>query len=133
MKKLKNVDPQYRLYCLTNMYLSGIQKGIQTAHVVSNMANNFSNDTIFRDWASFDKTIIVLNGGNCKSLHAFEDVISNGGHDFPYDWFNEDEESLNGAVTAVGIILPASVYLGKSKNKVHKKIYSFIKDLPLAV
>jgi hypothetical protein len=133
MKAAKKTEalPKYRLYCLTNMYLSSIQKGIQTAHVVGELAKKFGPLNTFQDWAEFDKTIIVLNGGNSHSLALFGDILWNQ-DEFLCAEFCEDLQSLNGALTAVGVVLPEEVYSGKSRNKNAKKIYNWIKDLPLA-
>lgn len=137
MKSKKNKvveNPAYRLYSLTNMYLSSIQKGIQTAHVVASMASGESGkNPDFNTWATTDRTIIVLNGGNSKSLFDFVCVLDEYAEKYAWDMFHEDHDSLNGALTAVGIVLPRKVYEGKSKNKADKAIYSYIKDLPLAV
>lgn len=114
----ENTNPgnQYRFYSFTNMYLSSIQKGIQTAHAVSEMSKtvyptNIANDA-YSNWAKFDKTIIVLNGGNQAMLQMLYDFAVPFGKrfDLPVVKFHEDEQSLNGALTAVGIILPSCWY-----------------------
>lgn len=114
----ENTNPgnQYRFYSFTNMYLSSIQKGIQTAHAVSEMSKtvyptNIANDA-YSNWAKFDKTIIVLNGGNQAMLQMVYDFAVPFGKrfDLPVVKFHEDEQSLNGALTAVGIVLPSSWY-----------------------
>jgi len=116
-------ENNYRLYCFTNMYLSAIQKGIQTAHVVSDISQYKQMNNVYVEWASSDKTIVVLEGGNQKNLLSIalsieefnNDLHLNNLQQFPYALFREDEDSLNDAVTAVGIILPESVYsLAKS-------------------
>lgn len=109
----------YRLYSFTNMYLSSIQKGIQTAHIVSDMSALWCDNgpdpivkKVFDDWADIDKTIIVLNGGNQKSLEEIYVCLELFGyeHSLPTARFYEDQESLGGALTAVGIILPIEIY-----------------------
>jgi len=111
-----------RLYSFVNMYLSGKQQGIQTAHVVSEMAmaeQTTKVSTIFNEWAKNHKTIIMLNGGNCASLegiydHIWEfvnsDVFERHDCNIPMSVFYEDEQSLNGAPTAVGVVLPEWLY-----------------------
>ena len=103
------MNKNYRAYILTNYYLSQLQCGLQSAHVISEMA--MKKHKHFKQWATDDKTIIILNGGNSAQLAQFEtfcktDVNNN------YCWaaFREDEMSLNGALTAVGIILPDNIY-----------------------
>ena len=85
-----------RLYTLTNVYLSSIQKGIQSAHLAVDLVRKYDQkipqalppykDGIFsdkddistkvRDWADNHKTMIVLNSGNSAMLgnlqRAFE-------------------------------------------------------------
>lgn len=69
----------YRLYTFMNFYLSSIQMGIQSAHIVSEMFTmypqgkthnvsiyglaNANAHFVLNKWAADDKTIIVLNGG----------------------------------------------------------------------
>ena len=122
----------YRLYCLTNMYLSSLQKGLQTAHVVGELALN-STDDLFTEWAEKDKTIIVLNGGNSASLEAFEEFLSTSECVWPWAAFREDEQSLNGAITAVGVIVPESVYKNTSEDVVDMVLASKLQALDLAV
>jgi hypothetical protein len=143
------------------MYLSDIQRGIQTAHVVSEMAFQERNEidvTVFTEWAADHKTIIVLNGGNCASLKGIRDHIteffSNGYLSkcfrfsescIPMASFYEDEQSLNGALTAVGIILPNWLYdeekamkiMRVSKRGTHDamcilEFIAWLKSFPLA-
>lgn len=122
----------YRLYVLTNMYLSSIQKGIQTAHVVGELFIQPHDDTgISHYWARNNKTIIVLNGGNHLSLLRMYTHFQLS--TYTCALFREDENSLRNAVTAIGIILPENVWSGKSKNRTNRKIYNMIKDLPLAI
>lgn len=110
---------KYRLYCLTNYYLSSLQKGLQTAHVVSELANravaNSAVKKVFESWASDDRTIIILNGGNSAKLQSFQRFLVDSNCPWPWAAFSEDEASLGGAMTAVGVILPESVYTNSSE------------------
>lgn len=106
---------EYRFYSFTNMYLSSIQKGIQTGHAISEMSiEDYFHDgnKTYKTWANKDKTVIVLNGGNQAMLFDLYNLVKMFGekHGLPYTKFHEDKQSLNGALTAVGIILPKSVY-----------------------
>jgi hypothetical protein len=102
------------LYSFVNNYLSQIQKGIQTAHMVSELHTWYQHrfgelacDVM--DWGILDKTIIVLNGGNNDSLTTIYDrIFTNAANVGSYPWsaFYEDKESLNGMLTCVGILLP---------------------------
>ena len=100
-----------RFYSACNMYLSSIQQGIQTAHCVSEMLMKpFSEQRYqIQDWALNHKTIICLNGGNNKSLSDFYDLIRYQSQ-FPVAKFHEDEQSMAGMLTCVGIIVPEKIY-----------------------
>lgn len=92
------------------MYISHIQKGIQTAHVVSEISSKYkSTQTAYDEWALNHKTIIVLNGGYGANLYTIEEQFAEL-NQFPFASFNESQEALGGAITAVGIILPEWVY-----------------------
>lgn len=128
-----------RAYFFANSWLSGIQKGLQAAHVVAEMANSAStvaswpreaqdtepertaaSDDYF-DWATSHKTILVLEGGSHDDLKEICALLDTKDNPFSWTSFSEDEESLNGAMTCVGIILPERIYEAASvlrKNKI---------------
>lgn len=137
-----------RLYSLTNYYLSSLQKGIQTAHLVSELSRldregalgkgKHSASAVFRSWADDHKTVIVLNGGNSARLRYFHNALITSldqktrvADCFPVVHFCEDADSLDGAWTAVGVILPQSVYSAADKDSDH--VIDQILNLPLAV
>jgi len=127
-----------RLYCVTNYYLSSLQKGLQTAHVVGELAHKEHNDEftrrakkLFRQWTDVDKTIIMLNGGNNAGIQAWRDYFNHFSDNYPTAYFCEDEASLGGAYTAAGIILPSDVYTGKGVGN-EIELYEKLSVLPLA-
>lgn len=125
-------DKKYRLYCLTNYYLSSLQKGLQTAHVVSELS--LTRKKVYTDWAEQDRTIIILNGGNCANLTEFSTWLADNVSKWPWAAFHEDEDSLNDAITAVGIILPASVYTGiAGANSTDYTLFTKLQQLALAI
>lgn len=109
-----------RLYSFVNYYLSPLQHGLQTAHCVSDMANHVAEHkgedhgaySMFHKWARDDKTIIICSGGNCETLENVHATLSDFGLEFgmPCVKFYEDKASLNGALTATAILVPAQVY-----------------------
>lgn len=115
-----------RLYTFCNYYLSSLQQGLQTAHVVHELfnkydVNQFSSSTDesayslerelqLRDWSQNHKTIVILNGGNCQTLTDLVQFLHSMQNPFPYTGFCEDGESLNFALTCVGIVLPERIY-----------------------
>lgn len=96
-----------KLFSFTNNFLSDIQKGIQTAHLVVEMAVEYlpRRSKLFVEWYRFHKTIVVFNGGNHRDLMELYKFFKKIGK-YPFGFFNEDNESLRGAFTAVGIVLP---------------------------
>jgi hypothetical protein len=102
-----------RLYTFTNPYLSSISHGIQTAHVVAELfakTHLYQTQLELYNWARHHKTIIVLNGGINQQLRELWDMMELCDHSYPYAKFNEDDASLGGVLTCVGIVLPASIY-----------------------
>ena len=113
-----------RLYSFCNFYISQIQGGIQTAHLVHELFNKYGtvdNSKGFSQldkWSRNHKTIIVLNGGPNeylrsrwmmfqRELSAVEDEIK---CKLPWSSFNEDEFSLGGVMTCVGVVLPECIF-----------------------
>lgn len=109
--------PPYRGYFFGNVYLSQIQHGIQAAHVVTRMfaihgqEKKSKESEILYEWAK-NPTKILLNGGTQKNLLRIHHVIANvcKSLNFPYALFNEDEDSLNQAVTSVGVVVPTEIF-----------------------
>lgn len=108
-----------RLYSFTNYYLSSIQGGIQTAHVVHELflkypdhgqVERLAADDMLGLWASNHKTIVVLNGGNSADLEAIAMLFDEDHNPYPWESFCEDEASLNQASTCVGIVVPDLIY-----------------------
>jgi hypothetical protein len=145
---MKRKNPNYRFYSFTNMYLSSIQKGIQTAHVMAQLFIESPQD--FSDWArSAEPTIIVLNGGhsyeivdlyyklyNTFDYHRYGGVKENELlPTIPVSIFYESDAALASAATAVGLIIPESVWNPKIKRrtKLEKAIYSIISKYSLAI
>ena len=103
----------YRLYSFVNFYLSSIQQGVQTAHLVANMFTDpwqtDAQKTILHEWAKKDKTLIILNGG--ASVDILEKIARlTLEREFPTGSFAEDADSLTGLVTCCGIVLPERVW-----------------------
>lgn len=103
-----------RCYHFCHVYLSDIQKGIQSAHAQMelfvkypfNPCNNQSIDLY--EWATHHKTMICLNGGNSASLIKTKNLLE--GCSYPWSVFYEDEDSLNSTITNVAIVLPERIY-----------------------
>lgn len=104
-----------RAYFFGNMYLSSIQQGIQAAHVTHELFSKYTSiapvsDFLF-DWASHPhKTIVLLNGGYGDNLRELIHRFDTRENPYPWTFFNEGEDSLDGALTCVGIVLPEKIY-----------------------
>lgn len=117
-------DQNHRLYTFTaNLYLSPLQCGLQSAHVVGNIAATMDHlelanfDSIrtsqaFHDWAHLDKTIIICAATNHAGVEACWAEIEriNTALLLPAAIFHEDEDSMNGMATACGVVVPAKYW-----------------------
>lgn len=120
-----------------SLHLNNLQAGLQTGHLISDMFMKYDSKCKkgkdLREWASNHKTIIILEGGNCLKLEENYEILkifSKQLH-LPIAKFNEDE-SLNGALTCVGIITPTGLeYYENSPNSAHYKLLNFLKSQKL--
>lgn len=106
-----------RFYGFGNYYLSSLQQGLQSAHVIGELftQNEFGSHKSNQvyEWAKNHKTMVLLNGGNSLALQELFDTFKGyeeRGMHIPFAKFHEDEQSLGGALTYVGIIVPAEYY-----------------------
>lgn len=101
---------KYRLYTFCNYYLSSIQQGIQSLHVAVELSisNDKKTKIAYQNWANKEKAVIVLNGGNSARLASI--FVELGGFGYPSQFFKEDRDSLNGALTCVGVLVPDCVW-----------------------
>lgn len=124
---------EYRFYGFGNYYLSSLQQGLQSAHCISDMFLKYqkkkAKKEIMYDWAKNHKTMVLLNGGNSLVLEQtfkFFKELKSYGMNLPYQLFHEDEQSLNGALTYVGIVVPSEIYelaatLRANTSKIEKR------------
>ena len=72
----------YRTYVFVERHLSPIDKGIQSAHAVieyyneAKIWNKTDEKNNFDKWATFDKTLILLDGGCVNDLDDIEETLS---------------------------------------------------------
>lgn len=105
---------ELRLYTFINFYLSSIQQGIQSAHLVHELMLKYQMHSsgaakMVSDWARNHKTMIVLNGGGTQELvSAIETLRAQDA--YPWVEFYESQECLSGALTGVAVVLPESVF-----------------------
>lgn len=107
-----------RAYFFGNMYLSSIQQGIQAQHTTAELFIRYRGEDEFTpqttsflyEWARNHKTSILLNGGYSSTLREIIELFRDEDNPFPWVSFNESEDALDGALTCVGIVLPARIY-----------------------
>jgi len=104
-----------RFYAFGNYYLSSLQQGVQALHAATELSMKAFNDgdqylIQYLRWAQHHKTAILLNGGNSRDLQELLSFFELPENPYLFSGFCEDEQSLNGALTTVGIILPETIY-----------------------
>ena len=116
------MNQELRLYTFVNFYLSSIQQGIQTAHVVHSLFTKYQSceqtgkplKTMLFDWAQNHKTIVVLNGGANNDIREIMYKMECLQHTrigyMPFEGFNEDDMSLGSILTSVGVVVPQKFY-----------------------
>ena len=115
-------NEELRFYCFVNFYLSQIQQGIQTGHAAVDLVRQYAkvqryhviverNYNLVNRWADDYKTFITLNGGNLDGINEATTIIR--ATELPMVKFYEDEVSLGGIQTCVGVVLPQSIFNAK--------------------
>ncbi len=107
-----------RAYFFGNMYLSSIQQGIQAQHTTAELFIKYRGEDEFTpqttsflyEWARNHKTSILLNGGYSENLYYLSAILATPENPYPWASFKESKEALDGALTCVGIVLPARIY-----------------------
>lgn len=80
-----------------------------------------------QNWAEDHNTIVILNGGNCATLRELELFLRSSDNEFAYTGFWEDNQSLNDALTCVGVVLPERIY--DAAEQVRSRSMTFIYDI----
>jgi hypothetical protein len=106
---------KYRAFTFNQFMLSSVQQGLQSTHslmelALSNREREADDPTdaradMFWSWARDEKTLVVLNGGDCVDLQDLVQFLALSDNPYPWDVFREDA-SLNNALTSVAVILP---------------------------
>lgn len=119
-----------RMYSITMRHLSGIQKGIQSWHAGQHYANKYGGSKEFKQWATEDETIIILEAGTSDMLIKAMKKLQKRG--VKVSEFREPD--LSNALTAVAFVLDERV--GASFVDVEDgdilAIRSILKSFPLA-
>jgi len=94
------------LHCLSELYIKYIDTNDASYHMDS-----------LRTWAVDYKTVIVLNAGEMSALEKVEVLMASPDNPYPWASWRESPESLNNALTNVGVILPERIYKGAQDKK----------------
>jgi hypothetical protein len=121
-----------KLFSFTNMYLSGLQAGLQTAHAVAALFRKYPHTIGYEadignccipgslecdhliDWADNFQTIIILNGGSSEELSDLSVFLSHQ-NEYPYVQYRESEEAANNLLTCVAIVVPEKLCVSSNK------------------
>ncbi len=110
-----------RAYFFTNMYLSSLQQGLQSAHCTANIYARYTTYSegcnqleMLRLWSLEHQTIIILNGGFSSNLIDIKLLFDDPNNPYPHSSFKESCDALNNALTCVGIVVPERIYEGAS-------------------
>lgn len=120
---------ELRAFFFTNMYMSSIQRGIQSTHAVARAFVKYGQDEaeLLWEWAEEHETIIVLDAGYSEEIDSLANFFAHGDNPYPWTLYNESQAALNGAATCAMIILPEEVF--KTAEKVRKGKYKPDKDV----
>jgi hypothetical protein len=107
------------MYILVPYNLSPIQKGIQALHAVVEYENLYGDTPEYKQWATQDKVVIVLNGGTSSTKVVSESPMTFHGslnnslkeltdNDVKVGSFYE--EDINDALTGVALLADERVW-----------------------
>lgn len=97
---------EQRMCSVALRHLSGIQKGIQSAHAIVDYAQKYGNTPEYKRWAKRDKTLYVLEAHTDSMLdEAYEDLKA---LKVPVMKFKEPD--MGNITTAITFLLDATVW-----------------------
>lgn len=100
------MNKEQRMYCVSLRHLSGIQKGIQSAHAIVEYSNLYDKNTDYKQWATKDKTLILLEANTSEQLNTLYSELNNIKCNVSF--FNEPD--MNGLITAIAFLLDDRVW-----------------------
>jgi hypothetical protein len=128
---------ELRCYTFTLYQLSPIQQGIQAGHAAVELGikaykkqmnlRTGVHFTMYYNWATEWKTMVLLNGGDLAELRELIFFMCNNDNTYPWTAFYESEESLGGIPTSLAIILPERIF--KTAEELRKNTF-VTKDYP---
>lgn len=106
IEQFDDIEEQ-RMYIFVLRKLSPIDKGIQGLHAAVEYGVKFSQDKEYRRWSQQDKTVIMLDCGDCKDMEYNMNRISS---EFGWKIVTFEEPDLNNLLTAFAVLVPKSVW-----------------------
>jgi hypothetical protein len=122
IEKIEDINEELRAYSFNNFYLSGIHAGIQSAHSHDEMTikyllkesdNYIISRSFFKKWIKNHKTMVVVNAGMQSDLINLLDFLTeHEGKDniYPFAYFKEADDALNGTLTNISMVLPKKIF-----------------------
>lgn len=112
-----NFRTKYRCYVIVHSILSPIQKGIQGAHAMQELAVKYRDykgdkniERLYWEWAKNHKTVVFIEGGFSSGIDSWFSTIFHHPFKLPRASFKEDGETLKGLMTSIAIVVPDSLY-----------------------
>jgi hypothetical protein len=122
-----------KAFVFINAILRPIQQGIQGGHALLEMATKYrdwkgnkAEADMFWDWAKAHKTVAFCSAGFHGGIQSWYKFVFNNHHGLPRGLFREDNDTLNGLMTAVAIVVPGHLY--NVADLLRKKQYTFDSD-----
>lgn len=97
---------EYRMYCLSERHLSGIQKAIQAAHAIVEYGMHYIGTEEYRQWGNQDKTIIVLDGGTVQDMMYIVDSLN----DLKVHFATFKEPDMGWMLTSIAFLVDERVW-----------------------
>lgn len=118
------------MYAIAMRHLSGIQKGIQSWHAGQHYANKYGDSKEFKQWATQDETIIILEAGTDTMLTKAMAKLRK--HGVKVAEFREPD--FSNAITAIAFVIDerASANYGEVDDGDILAIRNILKPFPLA-
>ena len=120
---------KYRMYAIAMRHLSGIQKAIQCWHAGQHYANKYGDRADFKQWATKDETIIILEAGTTDQLKKVKKKLEKLG--VPVTDFHEPD--FDNALTAIAFVVDERVSQSfDTEDGAILAVRNVLKSFPLA-
>ena len=117
---------EYRMYCLSERHLSGIQKAIQAAHAIVEYGMRYVDAEWYRQWGNQDKTIIVLDGGTVQDMMYIVDTLN----ELKVQFATFKEPDMGWMLTSIAFIADERVWDAKTYGRSYEHYKLMCEDDP---